>query len=154
MSAIKNQKGFLDIFASLLIGLMASLGLVLGAAGAPSLNQNAENTARQTDASVVLSSAAEYMANNAGKLPTQYVNGKLTDGSGGDVPSDFTFSHYTTLSVKSGAQLPMDKDELWLVTGAQCASEDGGTVSASSRSAAVLYAHASGTGFEPKCRGL
>ncbi len=134
--------------------IMASLGLVLGAFGAPALSLNAENTVRQTDASMTLSEVMVYISNNSGNLPTQYKDGKFSNGSGSDVTADFKLEHYTSITIKNGAQAAMDKDELWLVTGAQCASETGGTVTAASRSVAVLFAHETGTGFEPQCRDV
>ncbi len=150
--SVNRQKGFLDIFASLIISMMASLGLFLGALGAPALSQNAENTVRQTDASYTLTAVMVFVSNNSGSLPTKYENGKLLSGNGTDVPADVELQHYTSITMKSGAQPAMDQDQLWLVTGAECASETGGTVTASSRSVAVLFAHESGTGFEPQCR--
>jgi len=107
-------------------------------AGGSALSRNAQNTQRKNDASVALSSVAEYAANNAGRMPTE-----LTNIRG--------FGYYTSVSVVVGEQDPISKDELRIVTGARCLAT-GATASGSTRQYVAQYSTLeSGDSFKPRC---
>lgn len=112
----------------------------------------ARNEGRLMDVDRIIAGVAEFTTNNSGKLPSSYTAGSLV-GNEGDMPSEVSLGHYETLQIKAGAQDPLDSDELWLVTGAQCNSDTGGAVAGTARAVAVLYVQEDGSGsFEGACK--
>jgi hypothetical protein len=124
-------------------------GLIFGAASG---TNNQANTSRSEDAATILGAASEFMANNSGQVPTDFVDGELT-GQPGSNAVPVMLGHYETVKVSSGAQDPLNKDELWLVTGAECSAQNGASAS-SARSIVALYVHENDDGFEPKCSAV
>lgn len=109
-------------------------------AGGSAISRNAQNTQRKNDASTLLSAAAEYIANNNGKLPVEFASGSL-QGLG----------YYTRASVVEGEQDPVTTDELRLVKGARCLAS-GATASGSSRQFAAQFSvKTDKDSFEAKC---
>ncbi len=101
---------------------------------------NAKNLKRKNDVLKLSVAVAIFEANNNGKLPTKLTEGKLT---GLDTPSypealDLDIYSHEHVDFKQGKQAPLDDDLLVIVTRADCI-EDGGTLLANSRSAAIQY---------------
>jgi len=108
------------------------------------------NTQRKDDASRVLGAAEEYIANNAGALPTMFEDGKLM-GDANDYPATVELEYYKNIDVQSGTQTSIDSDTITLVTGASC-NDDGSTSDSSSRDLAVMYGEESEGGhFKGTC---
>lgn len=115
----------------------------------PTLNER--NVSRQTDASKLLAAAAEFSANNNGALPTTFVGGVLSGGTGTKL-SGVELEIYKSVSVVQGEQTGVTSDELRLVTGATC-GEDGATVVGSSQAVVAQYSQEKSDGsFTGACQ--
>lgn len=121
---------------------------------ADNLEVSDRNAQRAADANKVLAATATYITNNSGRLPVGYADGKLAGLQAGDLPVDVPLDRYTSLQIKTGVQTPLEKDELWLVTGAACDGETGSTVEGTVRSYVVMYGKETSSGsFESECVG-
>lgn len=111
----------------------------------PALQRNAEDTTRKNDASRLLASVSEFQANNNGKLPSAWKDGKLV-GARGDTEALVELDYYKAVVVRQGANEVLSEAELGLTTGAECGS-GGVAVAASGRSTVAQFHVSSG----PEC---
>jgi len=110
-------------------------------AGGTAIARSAENVQRKNDASIVLTTTAQYAASNGGQLPLSFQKGML-QGLG----------HYAGASVVAGEQDAVTTDDLRLVIGAVCAN-GGRTAASSAKNYAVQFALANADdSFTPQCQ--
>lgn len=159
----KRKEGGFTIIEVLIVLAIAGLIMLIVFLAVPALQRNSRNTQRKNDASAVASAIANFISNNGGTLPAA----KATDssdtsavdlcastcGSGVNYESA-KLGYYTPANVSVTATPPASnptKDTMVVVTGYNCNSTNTGIGTASSRTAAVLYAVESGGGTSQQC---
>jgi prepilin-type N-terminal cleavage/methylation domain-containing protein len=158
----KREEGF-TIIEVLIVLAIAALILVVVLVAIPQLQRNQRNSARQNDASRVVTSVQNWSANNNGQaFPTSNYNDALesvVNDLGGLAQYDIVDAtgDPQNINVLDGAQVAMseeeDLDEVNLVIGATCEETGGATTSTgvSSRAVAVQYLAETAGGVEGRC---
>lgn len=119
--------------------------------GGSKLQINARNTQRKNDANQAASSVAEYVSNNNGHMPTDFVDGELY-GSYEDYGAPVTLGYYQTLTVQTSDQPALTEDGLIVVTGATCGPGGEAVSSTSSRDYVIQFMlEETGRTFKPAC---
>ena len=104
-----------------------------------SLQLASRNVSRKNDASLLMGAVMEYINNNSGQLPTAIDNGQIHGSGSYDVSSQLPpFAFYKSAMLQTGTQPALAKDMLVVVTAATC-SQNGATVSGTSRQVAIQY---------------
>jgi prepilin-type N-terminal cleavage/methylation domain-containing protein len=146
----RKSEGF-TIIEVMIVLAIAGLILLIVFLAVPALQRNSRNTQRKNDAAGIAGAVSNYFSNNGGSSPA----GKRTD------PTDATsvdicatnactgnfevakLGYYTPANVSIQAAVPgavPTKDQVQIVTGYNCNATNTGIGTATSRSAAVLYA--------------
>lgn len=146
---LQNKDSGFTIIEVLIVLAIAALILVVVLVAIPQLQRNQRNSARQADASRVVTSVQNWSANN---------NGQVFPGTGAaetSVSNDLgNLSQYelpAALDSAVGGQGAVDDlTNLRIVTAAEC-GVDGATVGGAPRQIAVQYGFETGTGIEGRC---
>ncbi len=150
---LQNKDSGFTIIEVLIVLAIAALILVVVLVAIPQLQRNQRNSARQSDASRVVTSVQNWSANN---------NGRVFPGDAASIESVINdlgdLAQYDDLDVNidhaTGAQGALtDINELRIVTGATC-GDDGVTTAGAevgSRAVAVQYAVETAADNEGRC---
>lgn len=156
MSNIKNRKeGGFTIIEVLIVLAIAGLIMLIVFLAVPALQRSSRNTQRKNDASAISSAVANFISNNGGSLPDSVDASanpiKLSSASTGNTETA-KMGYYSTGAgtkitlVTTGTTTKVtDPEQVLIVTGYNCNSSNTALGSASSRTAAVLYATENGT---------
>ncbi|MGB4759319.1 MAG: prepilin-type N-terminal cleavage/methylation domain-containing protein [Candidatus Saccharimonadales bacterium] len=151
----KRQEGF-TIIEVLIVLAIAGLIMVVVFLAVPALQRNSRNNALKTDANNVLSGVGEYLANNAGTLPSAVAlaGTTVTVGATGTNQSTVNVGGGTTGAQLNGAT-PTGIGVVQVVTGVKCTGSSGATTAtgASGRSYVVVYRVETGSGTALICTG-
>jgi prepilin-type N-terminal cleavage/methylation domain-containing protein len=164
MSNIKNRKeGGFTIIEVLIVLAIAGLIMLIVFLAVPALQRTSRNTQRKNDASAISSAVANFISNNGGTLPA----GSKTDTDANTVDICATtpcggntetakLGYYTpaNVSVVTSVASPTTptKDTVVVDTGYSCSDTNTGLGTASSRTAAILYAVETGSsGISQQC---
>ncbi len=175
----EEEEGF-TIIEVLIVLAIAALILVIVLIAIPQLQRNQRNTARQSDASRVLTAVQNWSANNNGKVfvrgttdnanlsavindvganvgQYQLNTGGNADGATGATAAAGCLDNGTpraTICVKTGAVNGgmTDLNDLIIVTGAKC-SDNGATVTGASRDVVVQYTQEGSSSNNGRCVG-
>lgn len=154
MSNIKKRsEGGFTIIEVLIVLAIAGLIMLIVFLAVPALQRNSRNTQRKNDASAISSAVANFISNNGGSLPTGVdasANPVSLSGASGNTETA-KLGYYTTGAgtkitlTNSGATTKVtDPEQVLIVTGYTCNSSGTALGSASSRTAAILYATENG----------
>lgn len=172
----EKEEGF-TIIEVLIVLAIAALILVIVLIAIPQLQRNQRNTARQSDASRVLTAVQNWSANNNGKVfvrgtnnanltaiindvgaslgQYELVTGGNNDGAGAVAAGCLdTGATVPTLCVKTGTVGGgmTDLDDLVIVTGAKC-GDNGATVPGATRDVVVQYTQEGASTNNGRCVG-
>lgn len=165
MSNLQKRKedGF-TIIEVLIVLAIAGLIMLIVFLAVPALQRTSRNTQRKNDASAVASSLANFISNNGGTLP-KGSRTNTTDANSVDICAATPCSGNTetaklgyydpskvSLTTNSASPTTPTKDTIVVDTGYACNDTNTGLGSASSRTAAVLYAvESSGSSISQQC---
>ena len=172
----EKEEGF-TIIEVLIVLAIAALILVIVLIAIPQLQRNQRNTARQNDASRVLTSVQNWSANNNGKVFTRGTNNanisavindvganigqyQLATGGNNDAAGTVakgcldTATPRPTICVKTGAVAGgmTDLNDLVIVTGAKC-SDNGATITGATRDVVIQYTQEGSSSNNGRCVG-
>ena len=141
----KKEQGF-TIIEVLIVLAVGGLIIAIVLLAVPALQRNQRNSARATDASRIATAAANFSADNNGRMPTTTSAASILTDAGqlgqytltaGATAGVNTFN-VTTTSVGTA---PTNSDQVTLVVAAKCGTTSGTTTStgANARQMALLY---------------
>lgn len=153
----KNEQGF-TIIEVLIVLAIAALILVVVLVAIPQLQRNQRNSARQSDASRVVTSVQSWSANNNGQAFPDGSAAALTsvENDLGDL-TQYDLANLTAVPAPSSGLdtfVITDINQMRIVPGAACNSDEQGEVTTSgisSRAVAVQYASETANDPEPQC---
>lgn len=153
MSNIKKRsEGGFTIIEVLIVLAIAGLIMLIVFLAVPALQRNSRNTQRKNDASAISSAVANFISNNGGSLPTGVTatsNPILITGSTGNSESaklGYYSTSATNITLTTTSTTQTDPEKVTIVTGYTCNSTGTALGTASSRTAAILYATENGNG--------
>lgn len=156
----RNNKGF-TIIEVLIVLAIAGLILLVVFLAVPALQRNARNTQRKSDVSSVLGSVSEFVANNAGALPTTAGTVNFKVAFAGSVPklgfyvTDPQVTYTYTATVPGAAPTisgTAGNDTVKVYNFAKCNGNTATLTGASARSLVALY-NVEGSGNDtPQCQ--
>lgn len=139
----KREEGF-TIIEVLIVLAIAGLILLIVFLAVPALQRNSRNTQRKNDASSLLGAIQEYIDNNNGQMPTTADN----------VTANAKLGFYTEsgdVVFSKGSVPTIDKDHIYIITGAVCSGSTATTTNATSRNVTVAYQIESSSGTANQC---
>jgi prepilin-type N-terminal cleavage/methylation domain-containing protein len=145
----KRNEGF-TIIEVLIVLAIAGLILLVVFLAVPALQRNSRNTQRRTEASNYLAAVSEWSNNNGGKVP---VSADMTEIASLVKLSSMKAPTTTTgllTGAQTGAESTVTIDQIYLVTGAKCAT-GGDTAAGSTRQFAVRYVVETGGSNQKQC---
>ena len=161
----KRKEGGFTIIEVLIVLAIAGLIMLIVFLAVPALQRNSRNTQRKNDASAVSSAVANFISNNGGSLPTAVaVDG--TDANAVDLCATACaagvnfetakLGYYTpgnvSISAGTAGETNTNTTKIIVATNYGCNPSNTATGAASSpRTAAILYAVESGSGYSTQC---
>lgn len=144
----KRQEGF-SIVEVMIVLAIAGLIILVVFLAVPALQRNSRNTEKRSVASSVASLVGEYRSANGGKNPTTIAlaTEEVTLGAGNTVKT----SVGTNINGVASTGVPADGNKIVMLAGQKCDSASSHGVSASPRSAAILYFIETAGGTAPQC---
>lgn len=150
----KSNKGF-TIIEVMIVLAIAGLIILIVLLAIPALQRNSRNTAIKNDVTAVTSTIGEFASNNDGASPTA-AGSTYTPATGTLVLNNATGTQATgrlqaNTAVAFTGTPGTTPGSIVILLGQRCNASNGFAVTASNRSAAVLYNIETAGGVAPRC---
>lgn len=146
-----NTQGF-TIIEVMIVLAIAGLIILIVLLAVPALQRNGRNTAIKNDVSAITAAVAEYGSNNEGALPTTAT--KAAGASAVTIGGTGTAAEakvQASTDVSTGTAPGTNAGTIQVRYGQKCSNSTSFTVTASTRSTAVLYNIETAGGVAPRC---